>query len=74
MELTAELHQVEPESEVIDFEGSRLILSGALAFFYRLFRLMGCEEEAVRELYPWLIEAKKKNCITTPDNAVSTLK
>ena len=69
MELTAELHQVEPDIEPIDFEGAHLILHGALAFFWRLFARMGCEEEARRELYPWLLQAKK-NGFTTPDKAV----
>ena len=73
MELTPEFRQVAPEIEPIDFEGVHLILEGSLAFFYRLFRTMDCEEAARRELYPWLCEAKRKSGITTPDNAASTL-
>ena len=73
MELTAELHQVEPDIEPIDFEGTHLILRGPLAFFYRFFRLMGCEEEARRELYPWLVQAKKKSGVVRGGNTASTL-
>ena len=74
MELTPEFHQVAPEIEPIDFEGVHLILEGPLAWFYRFFRLMDCEEAARRELYPWLMEAKRKSGITTPDNAAQPLK
>lgn len=72
MELTPVFNQVEPEIEPVDFEGTHLILEGALAWFYRLFRIMDCEEAAQRELYPWLKEAKRKSGITTPDNAAQT--
>lgn len=74
MELTPEFRQVAPEIEPIDFEGVHLILEGPLAWFYRLFRTMDCEEAARRELYPWLKEAKKKSGISTPENAAFTLK
>ena len=69
MELTAEFRQTTPEIEPIDFEGTHIILTGSLAWFYRLFKTMDCEEAARRELYPWLMEAKRKSGITTPDNA-----
>ena len=49
---------VEPEPIWIDFEGERFPIKGSLAFFYRLFRVMRCEEEARRELFPWLMTAK----------------
>ena len=71
-ELTAEFVHVEPDIMPIDFEGVHMILEGNLAWFYRLFKTMDCEEAAQRELYPWLMEAKRKSGITTPDNAASS--
>ena len=61
MELTAEIREVENDIIIpIDFEGVHLILTGPLAWFYRLFQVMGAEEAARRELYPWLAAEKKK--------------
>ena len=71
--MTAEFVHVEPDIEPIDFEGAHIILTGALAWFYRLFRVMECEEAAQRELYPWLCEAKKKSGVITPENTAPTL-
>lgn len=76
---------VEPDIEPVDFEGVHMILRGPLAWFYRLFKTMECEEAAVRELWPWLVTEKKrtlerqaqlvkKNGVTTPDNAVPAIK
>ena len=61
MELTAEIREVENDIIVpIDFEGVHLILTGPIAWFYRLFQTINCEEAARRELYPWLMAEKKK--------------
>ena len=66
--------QIEPEPMWIDFEGAHIKLTGTLAFFYRMFRTMKCEETAQRELYPWRMAVKKKkNGAISPENAVSTL-
>ena len=60
---------VEPEPLWIDFDGDHIRLTGTLAFFYRLFKTMDCEEKAQTELYPWLM-AVKKNGVIFPENAV----
>ncbi len=58
-EFTVTFQHVEPDILPIDFEGEHLLLRGPLAWFYKLFQSMDCEEKAVRELYPWLMEAKR---------------
>lgn len=71
---------VEPDIEPVDFEGVHLILRGPLAWFWRLFKTMECEEAATRELWPWLVTEKKrtlerqaalanKSGALTPENA-----
>ena len=55
-----EYRQSDPEIEPIDFDGYHFILTGPLAWFYRLFKSMDCEDAAVRELWPWLIAEKNK--------------
>lgn len=60
MEYHVTFQQAEPEPIWIDFEGAHIRLTGTLAFFYRLFREMECEEKAQTELYPWLMAAKKE--------------
>ena len=70
---TVTFHQVEPDIMPIDFDGAHLILTGPLAWFYRLFQSMDCEEAAVRELYPWLLEAKRKAVPVAKQNTAPTL-
>lgn len=64
--------QAEPEPMWIDFEGAHIKITGTLAFFYRMFKVMDCEDKAQRELYPWLMDVKK-NGVISPENAASTL-
>ena len=59
-EFTVTFQHVEPDVLPIDFQGVHMLIEGPLAWFYRLFQSMDCEEKAVRELYPWLMAAKKK--------------
>lgn len=47
---------VEPEIEAVDVDGCHLILTGAKAWFFHLFKSMKCEEAAIRELYPYLLD------------------
>lgn len=76
---------VEPDIEPVDFEGVHMILRGPLAWFWKLFKTMECEEAATRELWPWLMAEKKrtlehqaqlakKSGALTPDNAASAVK
>lgn len=60
IEWKVEFHQAEPEIMPIDFQGVHLILTGPLAWFYRLFATMESKERAEKELYPWLVSAKLK--------------
>ena len=60
MEYTVTFRKAEPDIMPIDFEGTHLILTGTLAWFYRLFLTMDCEEAAVRELWPFLMAEKNK--------------
>lgn len=68
MEMSVQWQKAEPDILPIDFQGTHLILTGTLAWFYRLFQTMNCEEAAVRELYPWLMEAKrnKEKAVSAP--------
>ena len=71
MEYTVKFNHVEPDIQTVDFQGKRLVLTGTLAWFFRLFKSMKCEEEAVRELYPWLMEERncsEKKATLTPAN------
>ena len=56
------MREVEPEAEVVDFDGARLILTGGLASYYRFFRLNGPEWErrALEDLRPALLERKRR--------------
>ena len=73
--LTAEARFVDPEIEPVDVDGCHLILTGAKAWFFRLFRTMDCTEAAVRELYPYLLEdiqrVKEKKTAPIPMSTVS---
>ena len=73
MEYHVTYQQAEPEPIWIDFEGAHFCLTGTLAFFYRLFQTMDCEDKAQTELYPWLKAAKKKSGVHSPANAAPTL-
>lgn len=72
-EYTVTFKQVQPDILPIDFEGVHLILTGPLAWFYGLFMSMKCEEAAVRELYPWLMEAKRKAVSVAKQNTAPSL-
>ena len=54
--------EVEPEAEIVDFDGARLILTGGIASYYRFFRLNGPEWErrALEDLRPALLERKRR--------------
>ena len=56
---TVKFQQVEPEPMWIDFDGAHFKITGPLAFFYRMFKTMECEDKAQQELYPWLMAVKK---------------
>ena len=74
MELTVEYKHVEPPVQAVTVNGQRLILRGTLAWFFRLFKTMDCEEAAIRELYPWLAEElnrSNKKATITPANVAS---
>lgn len=71
MEYTVTFKQAEPEIMPIDFEGTHLILSGTLAWFYRLFLTADCEEAAVRELRPFLMAEKNKAVSVPQQNTAS---
>ena len=63
--------QTEPEPIWMDLDGVHFPLTGALAFFYRWFQVMDCEEAANRELRPWIMGArsawmKKREAVTAP--------
>ena len=53
---------LEPEAEIVDFDGARLILTGGIASYYRFFRLNGPEWErrALEDLRPALLERKRR--------------
>lgn len=72
-EYTVTFRQVQPDILPIDFEGAHLILTGSLAWFYGLFMSMDCEEKARKELYPWLMEAKRKAASAPQLNAAPSL-
>ena len=74
MEYTVTFRKADPDIVPIDFDGTHLILTGNLAWFYRLFQTMDCEEAAVRELRPWLLEAKRKAVSVRQQNTAQTLK
>lgn len=62
MEYTVKYQHVEPPVQAVTFNGQRLILRGTLAWFFRLFKTMDCEDAAIMELYPWLMaELKRSN-------------
>ena len=46
-------------TEYVDFDGTHLTLTGTVAFCYRGYRLMFGEEEARRQMMPWLVSAKR---------------
>ena len=52
----------EPDAEIVEFDGARLILTGGLASYYRFFRLNGPEWErrALEDLRPALLERKRR--------------
>ena len=72
-EYTVTFKQAKPEILPIDFEGTHLILPYPLSWFYSLFMNMDCEERAVRELYPWLKEAKRKAVSVAKQNTAPSL-
>ena len=53
---------LEPDAEIVDFDGARLILTGGIASYYRFFRLNGPEWErrALEDLRPALLERKRR--------------
>ena len=71
--MRAELVHVDADILPIDFEGKHLLIDGTLAFLYNLHRTYTSEQRAQEVLYPWLIRAKKKSDISTPENVAQTL-
>ena len=74
MEMTVQYNHVESEPIWIDFEGAHFPITGNLAFFYRLFKTMKCEEQARQELYPWLMAEKNKRTANTAMKTVRTIR
>lgn len=60
MEYHVTYQQAEPEPIWLDVDGVHFPIVGPVAFFYKLFRTMRCEEEANRELYPWIMQARRE--------------
>ena len=74
-EFSVTWNHVDPEPIWIDFQGTHFPIFDNLAFFYRLFSWDRPETWVQDQLYPYLSTAreiwlKKKNGVTTPDNAV----
>ena len=71
MEYEVTYQAVEPEPIWMTIDGVHFPLTGALATFYRWFKVLDCEEAANRELRPWIMGArsewmKKREAETAP--------
>lgn len=58
MDFDVTYQEVEPDPIWMTIEGVYFPLTGPVAFFYRWFQTMDCEEAANRELRPWLMGAR----------------
>lgn len=58
MEYHVTFHQAEPEPIWLDVEGVHFPILGAVSFFYRMFRTLRSEDEAMNELRPWIMQAR----------------
>jgi hypothetical protein len=64
---------VEPEPIWIDFEDAHFRIYGTLAWFYRALTITESEASAQAKLRPWLMDAKKKSGVTSPEHAAPSL-
>lgn len=58
MDFDVTYQEVEPDPIWMTIDGVFFPLTGALATFYRMFKVMDCEEAANRELRPWIMGAR----------------
>ena len=65
---------VEPEPIWIDFDDEHFRIFGSLAWLYRALTITESEASAQAKLRPWLMDAKKKSGVTSPEHAAQTLK
>jgi len=74
MEYNVKIQLTDPDIEPVTIDGVHFILRGKLAWFYRLFRTMDCEEKAIRELWPYLMAEKQKAVSVAKQNTAQLVR
>ena len=67
------VEHAEPEPIWIDFDDEHFRIFGSLAWLYRALTITQTEEAAQAKLRPWLMVAKKKSGVTSPEHAAPSL-